>query len=155
MTLRLYDFDKNVETFFWQGLCSLHKKWSFPLKIPSLNKNQQETVDLVTYTDEIFNRKLSFLCSVFTTFDQHYQKETAIKFRLIWRLLITSSMKDHTTLIKHFKFLSGSFHCVRVTEYLFTFTLHKKWSFPWSIASVNVTKYVGNCGFGHIYWRTP
>ena len=27
-------------------------------------------------------------------------------------------------------------------------SLHKKWSFPLSISSVN-------CEFGHIYWRTP
>ena len=32
-------------------------------------------------------------------------------------------------------------------------TLQKKWSFPWRISSVNVTKSPGNCGFGHIYWR--
>ena len=31
--------------------------------------------------------------------------------------------------------------------------LHKKWSFPSRISSVNVTKSVGNYGFGHIYWR--
>ena len=29
-------------------------------------------------------------------------------------------------------------------------TLHKKWSFPWRISSVDAT---GNCAFGHIYWR--
>ena len=33
------------------------------------------------------------------------------------------------------------------------YTLHKKWSFPLRITSVNVTKSVGNCVFGHIYWR--
>ena len=33
--------------------------------------------------------------------------------------------------------------------------LHKKWSFPLRISSVNVTKFTGNCGFGHIYWRNP
>ena len=33
------------------------------------------------------------------------------------------------------------------------FTLHKKWSFPLRIFSVNVTKSEGNCEFGHIYWR--
>ena len=33
--------------------------------------------------------------------------------------------------------------------------LHKKWSFPLRIFSVNVIKSVGNCGFGHIYWRNP
>ena len=34
-------------------------------------------------------------------------------------------------------------------------TLHKKWSFPLRISSLNVTKSAGNCGFGHIYWRNP
>ena len=34
-------------------------------------------------------------------------------------------------------------------------TLHKKWSFPLGISSVNVTKSAGNCGFGHTYWRNP
>ena len=33
--------------------------------------------------------------------------------------------------------------------------LHKKWSFPLKISSVNVTKYAVTCGFGHIYWRNP
>ena len=33
--------------------------------------------------------------------------------------------------------------------------LHKKWSFPLRISSVNVTKSAGKCGFGHIYWRNP
>ena len=32
-------------------------------------------------------------------------------------------------------------------------SLHKKWSFPLRISSVNVTKPVVSCGFGHIYWR--
>ena len=31
--------------------------------------------------------------------------------------------------------------------------LHKKWSFPLRISSVNVAKSAGNYGFGHIYWR--
>ena len=34
-------------------------------------------------------------------------------------------------------------------------TLHKKWSFPLRIFSVNVTKSPVLCGFGHIYWRNP
>ena len=33
--------------------------------------------------------------------------------------------------------------------------LHKKWSFPSRISSVNVTKSAGNCAFDHIYWRNP
>ena len=34
-------------------------------------------------------------------------------------------------------------------------TLHKKWSFPLRVSSVNVTKSAVACGFGHIYWRNP
>ena len=34
-------------------------------------------------------------------------------------------------------------------------TLYKKWSFPLRISSVNVSKLVGNCGFGRIYLRNP
>ena len=33
--------------------------------------------------------------------------------------------------------------------------LHKKWSIPLRISSVNVTQSTGNGGFGHIYWRIP
>ena len=32
------------------------------------------------------------------------------------------------------------------------FPLHKKWSFPLRISSVNVTESAGNCGISHIYW---
>ena len=32
-------------------------------------------------------------------------------------------------------------------------SLHKKWSFPLRISSVNVTKSEVSSGFGHIYWR--
>ena len=34
-------------------------------------------------------------------------------------------------------------------------SLHKKWSFPLRISSVNVTKSAENSGFGNIYWRNP
>ena len=33
--------------------------------------------------------------------------------------------------------------------------LHKKWSSSRRISSVNVTKFAGNCGFGHMYWWNP
>ena len=51
---------------------SLHKKWSFPLRISSVNvtksaeespNSTKETADLVTLTEEILNGKLHFLCS--------------------------------------------------------------------------------------------
>ena len=31
--------------------------------------------------------------------------------------------------------------------------LHKKWSFPLRISSVNVIKSLVSCGFNHIYWK--
>ena len=34
-------------------------------------------------------------------------------------------------------------------------SLHKKWSFPLKIFSLNVTKSVVSYGFGHVYWRNP
>ena len=34
-------------------------------------------------------------------------------------------------------------------------SLHKKWSFPLRISTVNVTKSAVSCGFGHIHWRNP
>ena len=53
---------------------SLHKKWSFPLRIPSVNVTKSEvswhsfmaqfTADLVTFTEEILDGKLHFLYSV-------------------------------------------------------------------------------------------
>ena len=33
--------------------------------------------------------------------------------------------------------------------------LHKKWSFPLRISSVDVTISTGNCRFGYVYWRNP
>ena len=33
--------------------------------------------------------------------------------------------------------------------------LHKRWSFPLRISSVNVTNSTENCGFAHIYCRSP
>ena len=42
------------QKLYWQ--LTLHKKWSFPLRISSVN--------LVTFTEEILDGKLHFLCSV-------------------------------------------------------------------------------------------
>ena len=44
---------------------TLHKKWSFPLRISTVNVSKfAETADLVTFTKEILNVKLRFLCSI-------------------------------------------------------------------------------------------
>ena len=37
----------------------------------------------------------------------------------------------------------------------FAISLHKKFTFPLRISSVNMTKSGGNCRFGYIYWRNP
>ena len=34
-------------------------------------------------------------------------------------------------------------------------SLHKKWSFPLRIFSVNVSKFTVSCRFGHFYWKNP
>ena len=41
------------------------------------------------------------------------------------------------------------------TRLIFLLLLHKKWSFPLRISSVNVSKSTVSCRFGHIYWRNP
>ena len=44
---------------------TVHKKWSFPLRISSVNwPNPQFPADLVIFTEEIPNRKLHFLCII-------------------------------------------------------------------------------------------
>ena len=46
-------------------LIALHKKWSFPLRISSVNMTKSTgNCGLVTFTEEILNGKLHFLCSV-------------------------------------------------------------------------------------------
>ena len=48
----------SLKYFFWLIVHKHHKKWSFPLRISSVN-----TADLVTFTEEILNGKLYFLCT--------------------------------------------------------------------------------------------
>ena len=46
-------------------LITMHKKWRFPLRTSSVNMSKYEvSADLVTFTEEILNDKLHFLCSV-------------------------------------------------------------------------------------------
>ena len=42
----------------------LHKKWSFPLRIFSVNVTKFAVSDLVTFTEEIYNGKVHILCNV-------------------------------------------------------------------------------------------
>ena len=42
----------------------LHKKWSFPFRISSVNVAKSAVSDLVTFTEEVYIGKLHILCSV-------------------------------------------------------------------------------------------
>ena len=44
---------------------------------------------------------------------------------------------------------------IELTQKKCQLTLHKKWSLPLGISSVNVTKSTVSCEFDHIYWRNP
>ena len=50
----------------------------------------------------------------------------------------------------YFVLFPKHFYGIKWTDFRL-WTLHKKWSFPLNISSVNVTKSAGNYGFGHIY----
>ena len=63
---------------------SSHKKWSFALRIPSVNmtkSNPQFPAYLVKFTEEILNEKLHF-CAVKTTQSTHLSKECYIQLVL-------------------------------------------------------------------------
>ena len=56
---------QNGQTLIISLSLSLHKKWRLPLRSSSVIwPNPEETSDLVTFTEEILNGKLHFLCSV-------------------------------------------------------------------------------------------
>ena len=69
---------------------------------------------------------------------------------LQWEFLILKAIcfSNHMTNMRY-----------NLENFLFPFSqglpLHKKWSFPWRISSVNVTKSAVSCGFGQIYWSNP
>ena len=59
----------------WKHTESLHKKWSFPLRISSANVTKSAVYfgfgHIYSFTEEIFNGKLHFLCSVSQEIDKH------------------------------------------------------------------------------------
>ena len=56
---------------------------------------------------------------------------------------------------KHFR-CTGLLRSIKLLHlYGKNMALHKKWSFPLKISSVNVTKSAIFCGFGQIYWGNP
>ena len=60
----LEDSGGQLQPYSW--LPSLYKKWSFPLRISSVNVTQSAvSCNLVTFTEEILNGKFHFLCSAY------------------------------------------------------------------------------------------
>ena len=75
---------------------------------------------------------------------------TILLYILLWIILISfNKRKSHFFVL--IKLLNIQIH----NQHAWNVSLHKKWSFPLRITSVNVTKFAGNRGFGHIYWRNP
>ena len=84
-------------------------------------------------------------------------------FLLTWILIKTISRKFHGLRTESFadsvkhrylsKLHSGSRNKGGNWWFIFLITLHKKWSFPLTISSVNVTKSAVFCRFVHIYWK--
>ena len=56
---------------------------------------------------------------------------------------------------RHVSLLTNENSSWLISKFVSTLALHKKWSFPLRISSVNVTKSGVSCGFDHIYWRNP
>ena len=60
---------------------TLRKKWSFPLRMSSVNVTKSAVFFLVTFTEEIPNGKLNFL---FSAFGNNYQRNTSIVKKGYW-----------------------------------------------------------------------
>ena len=73
---------------------------------------------------------------------------------LVWLVVLVSFFGTHFTLLLGLTKWWKIFTVERLAASIY-FSQHKKWSFPLRISLVNVTKSVGNCWFGHIYWRNP
>ena len=66
-----------------------------------------------------------------------------VKFKFLFAYLFIKKMN------------SWNYRHISIVIWLKYISLHKKWSFPLRISSVNLTKSAVSCGFGHIYWRNP
>ena len=78
----------------------------------------------------------------------------------VWLILLQHRSLDFRSPfnIKIYKFISlgwrySTSFSTRLTVDKFLSNLHKKWSFPIRISLINVTKFSGNCRFGHIRFR--
>ena len=119
--------------------------------------NPQGTVDLVTFTEEVLNGKLNISVwreNMNRTRDTRgsiggvkhlmYKNKKALNIPLR-----TASRLPPLDVVMNKPFKN---HFRELFEK--NIALHKKWSFPLGISTVNVTKSAGDCGFGYIYWRS-
>ena len=101
-------------------------------------------------------------CSEFQSLSEYYLLHLVDILRITSQCVSTMPLCFHfpfsacelTFLILQLIYECGSrfyYLCILLAQ----FTLHKTWSFPLRIFSVNVTKSAGNCRFGYIYWTNP
>ena len=155
--------------------------------------NPQFPGDLVTFTEEILNGKLHFLCREirfgictilfgphFTVSElnceiykvnfcihSRYGEVHCVKYT--WKrphqtrifpysgIFYVANLDQKKFAFGHFSRIEISSSVIFLLDYATTIGsfVHKKWSFPLRISSVNVTKSALSCGYGHIYWRKP
>ena len=95
--------------------------------------------------------------ALWSFWDPHYHINYLAKAYLVTSPLHISEHKQNLMWLgdKFGRWISKLFDIHRPTNRRRWRSLHKKWSFPLRISSVNVTKSTITCGFGHIYWRNP
>ena len=111
----------------------------------------------------------------YTPLQRCFCKDCGVSFFVVERLKLVAASKKmnplrrkYCTCVPHRQLFYGKFSITAEfcwdrlecwsdhgSDELIDLSLHKKWSFPLRISTVNVTKSAGNCGFGHIYWRNP
>ena len=98
-------------------LDSLHKKWSLLSRISSVNVTL-ETTDLVTFAEEILNRKFCFLCS---DYEMPLSKVMQVRVQNLWWIVALSKI----TLVHQYFILAFSlFLFAKVWCYFLLFTHH-------------------------------
>ena len=135
---------KKPVIFFLRGLSFSCCRWmfievlQFQENSPALKISWLRAWNSSIYSSTIYHSLRMTLCLSITKVLQ-----IAVKYPRLYRQTLNENNRVTTLSLKPPKSL---LHLPS--------TLHKKWSFPWRISSVNVTKSAGYCGFGHIYyWR--
>ena len=96
----------------------------------------------VMWLHSLRHLKISFIKSVpWVQFSNYLDRKSLNS--MYWQVTVSCTCAD----VSNFKHRGKSIFLKK--------SLHKKWSFPLRISSVNEIKSVGNCIFGHIYWRNP